>query len=47
MRTLIKILFHPIKYIKFQRLGRKLYKEMSLNDINEHSILYDYFYKDR
>lgn len=47
MHTVIRIILHPIKYFRFLILGTMKFESMSMNDINEHGILYDYFYKDR
>lgn len=47
MRTVIRIILHPIKYLRFLILGTMKFESMSMNDINEHGILYDYFYKNR
>lgn len=47
MRTVIRIILHPIKYLRFLILSNMKFESMSLNDIHEYDILYDYFYKDR
>lgn len=47
MRTAIRIILHPIKYLRFIILGTMKFESMSMNDINEHGLLYDYFYKNR
>lgn len=47
MRTLIKIIFHPIKYLRFLILGTMKFESMSLDDINEQGILHNYFYKNK
>ena len=47
MSTLIKIILHPIKYLRFLILGAMKFESMSMNDINEHGILHNYFYKNK
>lgn len=47
MRTIIKIILHPVKYLRFLILGTMEFESMSFDDINEHGILYDYFYKNK
>ena len=47
MRTLIKIILHPIKCLRFLILGTMKFESMSMNDINEHGILHNYFYKNK
>lgn len=43
MRTAIRILFHPIKYIKFLYLDNK--KDLTISELIEHGSLYDFFFK--